>query len=168
MISPEKRRQYVSSRKTRLRALGLCHRHPKEKLLEDKAGCSLCRVWERNRERSYEKSRLQELKFTTFSAYGGVCVCCGLADYRFLSIDHILNDGKIDGAKGFRGGASLYRHLRDAGYPTDRYQLLCINCNFAKSQNDGVCPHEDDRITEDAARVHYALEMSLVASGDVF
>lgn len=94
---------------------------------------------ERNRlvSKSYHNRRKKEL----VAAYGGKCVCCGETEMWFLTIDHIFGDGskcrKIEGG----GGQMLYSYLRKLGYPRDRYQLLCYNCNCSKRQY-GVCPHK--------------------------
>ena len=74
------------------------------------------------------------------AAYGGACVCCGESEPIFLDLDHIHNDGKADRAeKG--NGQRLLVWLKANGWPTDRYQLLCCNCNQGKARNRGVCPH---------------------------
>jgi len=80
-------------------------------------------------------------------AYGGKCACCGISEPEFLTIDHINNDGGIEraqfGPKGKIGGgtAKIYRLLLDRGYPKDNYQLLCFNCNIARSLFK-ICPHQ--------------------------
>ena len=80
-------------------------------------------------------------------AYGGMCACCGETEPKFLSIDHINNDGYERRKNGEQCGAALYRWLRDQGWPKDDYQLLCMNCNFAKG-HFGTCPHKDDKLKE--------------------
>ena len=64
------------------------------------------------------------------------CKCCGEKDIRFLTIDHINNDGanhrrKI---KTFK----LYRWLINNNFPNG-YRILCYNCNCGRKC--GVCPH---------------------------
>jgi hypothetical protein len=34
--------------------------------------------------------------------------------------------------------------VKAAGYPKDRYQLLCHNCNMAKGFY-GLCPHQEQK-----------------------
>lgn len=81
------------------------------------------------------------LKMQVFNAYGGpVCACCGEKRVEFLSVDHIHNDGAVH--RRIIGPSKLYRHLRKHGYPPG-YQILCMNCNFAKSRF-GMCPHEKE------------------------
>jgi hypothetical protein len=83
------------------------------------------------------------LKAEVFSAYGDKCTCCGETEPRFLTIDHIHGDGKQHRAEvGIRG---VYKSIRDQGFPKDKYQLLCCNCNWAKGIF-GICPHESKRL----------------------
>jgi hypothetical protein len=65
------------------------------------------------------------------AAYGGCCVRCGMDNPLVLDIDHINDDGAAERKTGVHGW-QLYRKLRRAGYPRDRYQLLCRNCNWLK------------------------------------
>jgi hypothetical protein len=88
------------------------------------------------------------IKMQIITAYGGKCQCigCDVAEPKFLTIDHIFNDGaehrkqinpKTNGRTG--QGVTLYRWLIKNNFPKDRYQLLCWNCNLAKAH--GGCPH---------------------------
>ena len=65
-----------------------------------------------------------------FSKISGAieCACCGLADYRFLTVDHVDGDGSAH-----RSGVK-----KETPY---RLQLLCWNCNMAKGTS-GDCPHK--------------------------
>ena len=81
-----------------------------------------------------------DLKIRIMKEYGGKCVCCGEQNIYFLTIDHTYNDGnehrkEVD-------GSVLYRWLEKNGYPKDRFQILCWNCNNGKRLNNGVCPHK--------------------------
>ena len=66
------------------------------------------------------------------------CSCCGETEYKFLSLDHINDDGHV-----FQGTAShaknLYYWVERHGYPPI-LQVLCHNCNACK-KNYGTCPH---------------------------
>lgn len=73
------------------------------------------------------------------SAYGGVCVCCGVSELVFLTIDHI-HGGGTQHRKQLGSSGALYRLLIKEGFPKE-YQVLCQNCNFAKSHWPGGCPH---------------------------
>lgn len=59
----------------------------------------------------------------------------------FLQLDHVENDGHLD-RKAHKTSAKLFAVLKRLGWPRDRYQLLCANCNFGKAMNGGVCPHQ--------------------------
>ena len=68
------------------------------------------------------------------------CNCCGEHEFLiFLTIDHITNRKNATHKKGLDGSA-LYRYLQKNGYPSG-YQVLCVNCNSAKSDS-GICPHK--------------------------
>lgn len=90
----------------------------------------------------FSKKRYDKCKVDVFNHYGGKCVCCGELELMFLTIDHINNNGhshRFPGGKKI-SGVHLYSFIRASKYPAD-YQLLCMNCNFGKGMNGGVCPH---------------------------
>ena len=71
--------------------------------------------------------------------YGGKCSCCGESEYAFLAIDHKLDNGSTERRK-YKG--ALWKLAIKRGLPND-YQILCHNCNLAKSIY-GSCPHQKD------------------------
>ena len=75
-----------------------------------------------------------------FEHYGQVCACCGEANKKFLSIDHINNDGAAHYRQDPKA-MNLARWLVKHNFPTG-FQILCYNCNCGRHYNDGVCPHE--------------------------
>ncbi|UKV75206.1 hypothetical protein FOC29_28265 [Burkholderia vietnamiensis] len=79
------------------------------------------------------------------AAYGGAWNCCGEREPMFLQLDHVENDGHVD-RKIRKTSAKLWATLKKLGWPNDRYQLLCANCNFGKAMNGGVCPHQSKEI----------------------
>ena len=86
-----------------------------------------------------------KVREAVFAAYGGyVCACCGETERKFLTLDHINNDGAADRIKiaGKRSAAGFptYSFLVRKGFPSG-YQVLCMNCNYGKRMNNGVCPH---------------------------
>lgn len=94
----------------------------------------------RERAKKNNVRRRREMREAMIAAYGGKCACCGETQYEFLAVDHIHNDGAADRAKvGF--GLRFYYYLASKGFPKDRYQLLCHNCNQAKAYY-GECPHK--------------------------
>lgn len=91
-------------------------------------------------------SRYRKLKLEVFAAYGNKCMCCEEGIQEFLSIDHINNDGAEHRRSLFSGKAGstpqLYAWLKRNGFPKENFQLLCMNCNHAKSRCGGICPHK--------------------------
>ncbi len=71
------------------------------------------------------------------------CNCCSENEYQFLTIDHINGNGSRERRSIKRYGSNFYRWLIDNGFP-EGYQILCMNCNFAKGKY-GVCPHTNSR-----------------------
>lgn len=83
----------------------------------------------------------QKIRLQVLTHYGGnppKCACCGETIVIFLVIDHINNDGAKQ-RKSVASGSQMYYWLRKNNFP-EGYQVLCRNCNWAKSQ--GGCPHK--------------------------
>jgi hypothetical protein len=100
---------------------------------------------QKDREKRLVNVRRQRLKDAVFAAYGGYrCSCCGETEPRFLTIDHINNDGgkfrKEVLGKRNHCGYHTYRWLARHGFP-DGVQVLCMNCNHGRQMNGGICPH---------------------------
>ena len=91
--------------------------------------------------RAWSAEYRAQLRAEMIAAYGGRCACCGEAEEAFLQLDHVENDGHLD-RKAHKTSAKLFAVLKRLGWPRDRYQLLCANCNFGKLMNGGVCPHQ--------------------------
>jgi hypothetical protein len=77
-------------------------------------------------------------------AYGGRCACCGEAEPEFLTLDHVGGGGG-EHRKKFRDNGrnhvvGIRYELKKAGWPKDKYRLLCMSCNWATSRNK-TCPH---------------------------
>jgi hypothetical protein len=90
------------------------------------------------RQRSYMKHHRKSLWKKVLDAYGSVCACCGEKQNEFLTTDHINGGGSEHLRK--RGTVGIYRDIIKEGFPRDKYQILCMNCNWAKSVY-GKCPH---------------------------
>jgi hypothetical protein len=89
------------------------------------------------------------LRLDVMLHYGGaVCVCCGETDIRFLTLDHINNDGAQHRQRS-GSGINLYCWLKKNNYP-ECIQVLCYNCNCARAHNNGVCPHKDPIVEGDS------------------
>ena len=87
------------------------------------------------RKRYYDK-----WKKVVFDHYGNSCVCCGETEPRFLTIDHMNNDG-AQHRKDVGMGSVLFRWLVNNSFPKD-FRILCFNCNSGRFHNGGMCPHE--------------------------
>jgi len=91
-----------------------------------------------------EKHKLDRklLRKEIFEAYGGaICNCCGETMEKFLTIDHVNNDGSNHRKKLHQ--SMLYKWLKQKNFPIG-FQVLCWNCNIGKSKNGGVCPHKEN------------------------
>ena len=88
---------------------------------------------ERNRAKltlHYARQR-DALRAEMVAAYGGSCAHCFEADPAVLVLDHIHNDGATERREG-RWGDPFVKQLKRAGWPKERLQLLCHNCNARK------------------------------------
>ena len=88
------------------------------------------------------KAKGDALKAEVINAYGGKCACCGEAHVEFLTIDHTQGDGAAHRAKCGKG-RGIYRDIVKQGFPKDKYQCLCLNCNIALGFY-GYCPHHPE------------------------
>lgn len=77
------------------------------------------------------------------AGYGGACACCGEAEPRFLTLDHVHGGGTAERRVLGENKLMLLRRLVRQRFPSD-LQLLCANCHLAKDLRDG-CPHAVDR-----------------------
>lgn len=103
------------------------------------------------RQKRYRKehARLkhQQRKRECLERYGGAfCKCCGETEILMLSLDHLDGNGAAH-RKAMTGTRSMqtYDWAKRHGYPPI-FQVLCMNCNWARHWNDGVCPHEVARL----------------------
>lgn len=88
------------------------------------------------------RARLVEL---VLSHYGKQCFCCGETNKKFLTIDHINNDGakqrrELTG-KNSSAGWNFYHWLKTNDFPSG-YRTACYNCNCGRWRNGGICPHQ--------------------------
>lgn len=98
------------------------------------------------------KSYYDKQKALVFEHYGAYCGCCDEDILAFLSIDHVNNDGNKDlNSNGNKlHGRHLYSKIVKLGFP-NYYQVFCMNCNFGKHANNGICPHKVlDNISPDS------------------
>ena len=90
----------------------------------------------------YRNTFFQKIKDKAYKILGEVCSCCGESDRRFLTLDHINNDGYKDKKRRRNLTYLMYKEVvkdRIEG----KYQILCWNCNCGKRSNRGICPHKE-------------------------
>lgn len=89
----------------------------------------------------YGKQTRAKIKLEVLNAYGNKCICCGEIHPCFLELDHVNNDGAKQKRELNLNEQQVYYLAKKEGYPKDKYQLLCANCNKAKEYY-GICPHQ--------------------------
>ena len=97
------------------------------------------RIEHSERTNDQRRSKHTERKELIVAEYGGKCACCGESDFRFLTIDHVGNNGSEERKQGIRASRLYYKIIREQ-FPAT-YQILCYNCNCAKGVY-GICPHQ--------------------------
>jgi len=97
--------------------------------------------------KEYYKQKNKENRLECLSIYSNnnlECKCCGEKNLKFLTLDHTDNNGADERRKLSRGGSSFFLYLKINNFPNkESYQVLCMNCNWGKRMNHGVCPHKD-------------------------
>ena len=101
-------------------------------------------VYYRKINRQKDKLRRVTKRKLIYSHYGSKCACCGEEEFKFLTIDHVNNDGYKEKNKS-RSSESYLNSIIKRYYP-DKYQILCMNCNFGKKYT-GVCPHKQEVVS---------------------
>ena len=77
--------------------------------------------------------------------YKHKCVCCGETNPFFLTVDHKLGQGNVDRREVRKMGSNdWYKKVIQEGYPEDKYQILCFNCNLGRQRNKEMCPHKEN------------------------
>lgn len=84
------------------------------------------------------KKERAKLKLDMIKALGGKCECCGESHLYFLTLDHRNNNGPEHREK--FNEQQIYRLARRENFDKSKWQLLCMNCNFAKGHFK-ECPH---------------------------
>lgn len=96
----------------------------------------------------YQRDQRDKRKLKIFEAYGGAaCACCGESEIAFLSMDHVDNNGCAVRRSGlYVSGSPFYQWLIKNHFPPG-FQVLCMNCQFGKKCNKGICPHKSRGVT---------------------
>ncbi len=125
---------------------GLCHTCGKNLTVDDGKRCQEC-INKRNEwyetSDTKEKNRQDRIlwKDTVLEHYGRSCGCCGESTLEFLTLDHIQDNGGQHRKEINKYGSGFYKWVIDNNFPED-LQTLCMNCNFGKRINGGICPHQ--------------------------
>ncbi len=82
------------------------------------------------RARCREKERRERHRAEMLKHLGGRCALCGESEPLFLTVDHIDGNGNRHRAK-VGESHHLWRHILREGCPTNKYRILCFNCNCA-------------------------------------
>jgi len=85
------------------------------------------------------RSYRSKMKLDMLEGLGNVCACCGEDNPVFLTLDHINNDGHTH--RETLKDHQIIAEARRENWPKDKYQILCMNCNFAKGHYE-ECPHK--------------------------
>lgn len=97
------------------------------------------------RARERKNARHWRLKLEVIAGYGGCCTCCGETHPKFLTVDHLENNGaQLRRDKKSRTGTVGYWDIISGGFPED-LTVRCWNCNSGRHINGGICPHEETR-----------------------
>jgi hypothetical protein len=74
---------------------------------------------------------------------GGRCVTCGFDNPLALHVDHINDDGHLEGRNRYLG--KVFKLMKtDRDEVRRRYQILCANCNEIKRMSVYRKPEEED------------------------
>ena len=160
MSSKEYARQYRLTHKAELLAHERSYRETHRKEFNERARAYKAKYPDRVKAslekyhasiQAYSKKHYRDVKAAAIAAYGSRCACCGEAEFCFLTIDHINNDGNRHRSQpGSATGYAIYRWLKKEGYPKGQFQVLCWNCNCAKVHSQ----EEHERIHPNAKEVN--------------
>lgn len=108
-----------------------------------KCASAVNKVWnENNKDRRKDSRKIWKEKLYNefYKMYGNKCACCGETEKKFLTIDHINNDGHIERSINKNSVLKLIRE--SLLFKRNDIQVLCWNCNCGKQRNNGICPHK--------------------------
>lgn len=87
--------------------------------------------------RRLDKKYYYRINAEMYSLLGGKCKHCNIDDPRVFQIDHVDGGGNSRKIKN-RSGQGLRRQmLQEIREGSERYQLLCANCNIIKKHENG-------------------------------
>jgi phage FluMu protein Com len=92
-----------------------------------------------------EKNRLEVLMHYSNGSMKCACPNCPETNPKFLTLDHINDDGAAQRKKLFGSNkmtGRFYGWLIQNNYPEEyKLQVACYNCNCGRYRNHGICPH---------------------------
>lgn len=91
----------------------------------------------------YRRDRDKKLRLAAIDLLGGKCCQCGFSDLRALQFDHVNGGGSQDRKTGNVSHIALdvIKHFEEE---TNKYQLLCANCNWIKRHVNNENPKRVD------------------------
>lgn len=95
--------------------------------------------------RNKRKELRERVRLQVLSYYGGIppkCACCGETNIKFLTIDHVKNNGYEHRKLIGEGSLRMYLWIIKNKFPKE-FQILCFNCNLGRGINKGICPHKE-------------------------
>ncbi len=98
------------------------------------------------------------LRTKVIALYGGKCECCGESRYKMLTIDHKVKTYYKDKIRGVALVYAALHEYEESGYPNNKYQLLCWNCNVSRGHHS-YCPHENGHQEHEYPNKKIKLEM---------
>ena len=89
-----------------------------------------------------------KIKTAAIAILGDKCACpgCNETNIKFLTIDHVHNNGARHRKQIGNSSNKLHQWIVDSPHRATRVlRLLCWNCNCGRAVNSGICPHIDRR-----------------------
>ena len=100
--------------------------------------------WQELRDREREQGRryYYKIRNKSYELLGDKCIKCGNVDRRVLQIDHIDGGGNSRKIINRGGQGRSKRILNEIEAGSNKYQLLCANCNIIKKhENEEIKGH---------------------------
>jgi len=94
--------------------------------------------------RRRQRRDTKEFVLRSYSKGKPKCACCGFSNFNGLALDHIYGRKQMGHSRDFSSDdlrMTLKKEYKKTGKWPSGFQVLCHNCNSAKSDT-GVCPHK--------------------------
>ncbi len=142
--------QYAKDQREMRASYGMCSRCGIRPHQPGRVWCKECEDREAAPRKQYYLKYRANHREQVLNHYGWKCACpgCNETEPKFLTIDHVNNDGAKHRKK--VPGEQLPKWLVDHNFP-EGYQILCWNCNSGRAANGGVCPHLEKKGAEQCA-----------------